>query len=80
MNELINKIVENLDKSKVSLNNALKLKSQITSIKLENLRDSYSDLQKKKIVLKYIEEINHTINEDIIKLLYENLIIELWSV
>lgn len=80
MQELIEKIINNLSKDKVSLNNALKLKSQLPTIKLDELRNSYEDINKKMIVLKYEEKINNTINEKIIESLYENLIIELWSI
>lgn len=80
MQELIKKIVNNLSKDKVSLNNALKLKSQLPTIKLEDLRNSYININKKQIVLKYEEKINNLINEKIIESLYESLIIELWRV
>lgn len=80
MQELIKKIVNNLSKDKVSLNNALKLKSQLPTIKLEDLRNSYININKKQIVLKYEEKITNLINEKIIESLYESLIIELWRV
>lgn len=80
MQELIEKIINNLSKDKVSLNNALKLKSQLPTIKLEELRNFYNDVNKKQVVLKYEEKINNSINEKIIETLYESLIIELWRI